>query len=429
VTDYHRIRVLWPDHLGLARGKYVPARLAENGAKFCTGVWSLGYDREMTPGTPGSNFFQGLSDMDAEFELADVRQSWEPDTGIVVADLFEHGEPVAVSPRTALTKAVSDWAELGYRVNIGLELEAYLLEPDGDGGWQPINTDGAYVYGTGAEVDPYGVIEEIWKIAEGIGLRIESFNSEYDNPQFELTLCYDEAMKAADDAFLFKLLAKEVATRYGLLLTFMGKPFSEKGGSGLHINLSLANPETGENLLLDGDAGDGLSKIAHQAIAGMVAHHEGLAGILAPNVNAYKRLQPGQLNGYFANWGYDHRCVVVRVSAERGTATRLEHRMADGAAGIHASIAAVMQAARLGVVNELPLPEAETGDGLEEANTEVCVPANLSLALEALNADAELVEALGPMLVDQHTVTRTTEWNRFCRATTDWELNEYLAFL
>ncbi len=103
--------------------------------------------------------------------------------------------------------------------------------------------------------------------------------------------------------------------------------------------------------------------------------------------------------------------------------------MADGAAGIHASIAAVMQAARLGVVNDLPLPEVETGDGLEEANTEVCVPANLSLALEALNADTELVEALGPMLVAQHTATRTTEWNRFCRATTDWELNEYLAFL
>ncbi|MFV1991743.1 MAG: glutamine synthetase family protein, partial [Acidimicrobiales bacterium] len=354
---------------------------------------------------------------------------WEPDTGVVVADLYEHGEPVAVSPRVALAKAVNDWAELGYRVNIGLELEAYLLERDSDGSWQPLSTDGAYVYGTGAEVDPYGVIEEIWQVAERLGIHIESFNSEYDNPQFELTLRYDEAMRAADDAFLFKLLAKEVATKRGLLLTFMGKPFSDKGGSGLHINLSLADPESGENKLLDETSEDGLSKLAYQAIAGMLAHHEALAGILAPNVNAYKRLRPGQLTGYFANWGYDHRCAAVRVSAERGTATRLEHRMADGAAGIHASIAAVMQAALLGVTHDLPLPEAETGDGFEEANTEVCVPANLSLALAALNSDVELVEALGPMLVAQHTATRTTEWDRFCKATTDWEVNEYLAFL
>lgn len=429
MTDYDRIRVLWPDHLGLARGKYVPSRLVEEGAKFCTAAWALGYNREMTPGTPGSNFFEGLGDMESTFELADVRDCWEENTGVVVVDLYENGELVAVSPRTSLTKAVSDWADLGHQVNIGLELEAYLLEPDGEGGWRPLDTNGAFVYGTGIGVDPYGAIEEIWRVAESVGIRVESFNSEYDSPQFELTLQYCEAMKAADEALLFKVLAREIAQKHGLLLTFMGKPFSDRGGSGLHVNFSVADPESGENRLLDEDSDDGLSKVAHQSIAGLLAHHEALAGILAPNVNAYKRLQPGQLNGYFANWGYDHRCAVVRVSNERGPATRLEHRMADGAAGLHSSIAAIMQAARLGVINELPTPEVETGDALETANTEVCVPANLGLGLEALNADTEFVEALGSEMVAQHTTIRTAEWNRFCLATTDWEIEEYLPFL
>jgi len=426
MADYDRIRVLWPDHLGLARGKYLPIRYAERGSFHCMATFSLGYDREMTP-APGSRMLEGLPDLHATFDMDDVRQGWEPHTGVAVADIWFRGAPVTISARHALRRAVAGWEDLGYVPKVGIELEAFILQRDEYERWVPWETPGGYVYGTGTAVDPIGLLDEIMSEAEDAGLPVESINSEYDIPQFELTLHYDDALKAVDDAFLFKVMAREIAHRHGLLLTFLGKPLGDRGGSGLHVNLSLGDA-TDVNLLNDETADDGLSKLARQAIAGLMAHHEGMTGLLAPTVNAYKRLGPGTLTGYWANWGYDHRGVTVRVSPERGAGLRLEHRMADGAANIYIAAATVLQAARLGVVNDLDLQPAETQDCLTSADAERTCPATLRDALDVLEADTELAEAVGPELVEHHLIIKRAEWNRFAAAVTDWELNEYLPF-
>ena len=426
MAQYDRIRVLWPDHLGLARGKYLPIRYAERGAFHCMALFSLGYDREMTP-APGTRMLEGLPDLHATFDMDDVRAGWEPNTGVAVADISFQGEPVSLSARHALRRAVAAWEELGYTPKVGIELEAYILQRSDDGEWVPWETPGGYVYGTGTAVDPIGLLDEIMREAEDANLPIESINSEYDIPQFELTLHFDDALKAVDDAFLFKVMAREVAHRHGLLLSFLGRPLGDRGGSGLHVNTSLAD-STGANVLNDETAEDGLSKLARQCIAGMLAHHEGMTALLAPTVNAYKRLGPGTLTGYWANWGYDHRGVTVRVSPERGESLRLEHRTADGAANIYTATATVLHAARLGVVNDLELQPAETQDCLESSDAERTCPPSLRDALEALQADEEIVEAVGRELVDHFVVIKTAEWERFAKAVTDWELEEYLPF-
>lgn len=426
MDTYDRIRVLWPDHLGLARGKYLPIRYADRGAYHCMALFALGYDRDMTP-APGTRMLEGLPDLHATFELDQVRKGWEPNTGVAVADIWFHDQPVEMSSRHALRRAVEAWEHLGYRAKVGIELEAYIMQPDGNGGWTPWETPGGYVYGTGTAVDPIGLLDEIMREAADADLPIESINSEYDIPQFELTLHYDDAMKACDDAFLFKVLAREVAHRHGLLLTFLGKPLGDRGGSGLHVNVSFEDVN-GHNALNDETAEDGLSKLAHQAIGGMMAHHRGMTALLAPTVNAYKRLRPGQLSGYWNNWGYDHRGTTVRISPERGQGLRLEHRMADGAAGVHLAAATVLQAARLGVEKDLPAPPAESQDCLESTDATEHCPDSLRLALDALEADTELAEAVGKDLVDHFVVIKRAEWDRFAAAVTDWELQEYLPF-
>ena len=425
-SEYNRIRVLWPDHLGLARGKYLPIRYADRGSFHSMALFSLGYDREMTP-APASKMLEGLPDLHATFDMDDVRPGWEAGTGVAIADISFQGEPVDVSPRHALRRAVADWRELGYTPQIGIELEAYILQRSDEGNWVPWETPGGYVYGTGTAVDPIGLLDEIMTEAEDAGLSIESINSEYDIPQFELTLHYDEALKAVDAAFLFKVLAREIAHRHGLLLTFLGKPLGDRGGSGLHVNVSVADAD-GNNALNDEAADDGLSEVARRMIAGMLEHHEGLTGLLAPTVNAYKRLGPGTLTGYWANWGYDHRGVTVRVSPERGSALRLEHRMADGATNIYTAAAAVLQAARLGVVEQVELQPAETKNCLTETDATRTCPATLRDALDVLEADTELIEAIGPELVEHHLIIKRAEWERFSKHVTDWELEEYLPF-
>ncbi len=426
--EFNRLRVLWPDHLGLARGKYVPAALAANGVRHCTGTWALGYDRQMTPETPGSHWNEGLPDFNATYDLDDIRPGWEPGTRVVVADLSDHLGPTAVSPREALRRAIADWQALGLSPYVGMEFEAYLFTPDGNGGWTPLDTPGAYVYGTGPAVDPHGLLDAIWQACEGTSIPLESVNSEFDSPQFEFTLRYCDALTAADEGFLFKVLAREVAHRFGLLMTFMGKPLSDRGGSGLHFNMSLRDKDE-NNVMNDESTDDGISLLAKQMVAGMLAHHQALAGVCAPTVNAYKRLRPASLSGYWANWGHDHRGATVRIPPERGAGARLEHRLTDGGAVVHTSLAAVLQAARLGYVNKLDLGPAEGGNGLDTIEATVGVPPSLGAALDALEADSELVGALGSELVGQHLAVKRTEWERYLAATTDWEIREYLPFL
>jgi glutamine synthetase len=426
-VPYKRIRALFPDHLGLARGKYLPANLAAKGTRHCITLFALGYDRSMVP-APGARLLEGLPDVDLSINMDDVRPGWEADTGVVVGDLSFHGEPLEIAPRTVLQKAIRDWDDLGYRAKVGIELEAFVMQPDGHGGWTEWNTPTAYVYGTGLAVDPIGLFDEIMSTAEACGFPMESLNSEYDTPQFELTLPYGDVLDAVDRIFLFKVMAREIAAKHGLLLTFIGKPFADRGGSGLHVNLSLENKK-GENAMFDAKAKDGLSKLAQQCIAGMLEHFEASAALCAPTVNAYKRLKPAQLAGYWANWGYDHRGVSIRVPHERGNATRLEHRMSDGAANPYLATAAVLQAARLGVIHKLKLGAPEEQDCLESQSTDRHVPANLELALNALEADLRFVDAIGPEMVAQFTAIKRAEWEKFIFAVTDWEKNYYLPFL
>jgi glutamine synthetase len=426
-AKYKRIRTLFPDHMGLARGKYLPANVAAKGTRHCISLFALNFDRTMVP-APGAKLLEGLPDFDMTFDMNEVRPSWEEDTGVVVGDLFFHGEPLAISPRHVLRKAIQDWEALGYKAKVGLELEAFVMQPDGKGGWTEWDTPGAYVYGTGPAVDPTGLLDDIMRTAEACGLPIESINSEYDTPQFELTLVYDDALKAVDDIFLFKVMARELAFRRGLLLTYLGKPFADRGGSGFHVNMSLEDKK-GKNAFADPKAKDGLSKLAQQCVAGMIEHFEASAGFCAPTVNAYKRLKPAQLAGFWANWGYDHRGVSVRVPHERGSATRLEHRMSDGAVNPYLATATVLQAARLGVVNNLTPPPAEEQDCLEHQSTTRHVPPNLNLALDALEADTELVKAVGEEMAAQFIAIKRAEWEKFTAAVTDWELKYYLPFL
>jgi glutamine synthetase len=382
----------------------------------------------MTPETPGSHWNDGLPDFEATFDMTDLRPSWEANTKVVVADLTREGKAFSVSPRAALRKAVADWKAAGYGAYVGIELEAFVYVSDGHGGWQPMDTPGAFVYGTGPSVDPHGLIDAIWEACALAEIPLESVNSEYDTPQFEFTLRYSDALQAADDAFLFKVLAREVAHRLGLMVTFMGKPMSDRGGSGLHINFSLRD-EKGRNAINDKNSENGLSALALHSIGGLLEHHRALAGLCAPTVNAYKRLRPASLSGYWANWGLDHRGATIRVPSERGEGARLEHRLSDGAAVVHTAVAAVLQAALLGATTKRDPGPPEGGNGLDTIDATVGVPASLSDALDVLEGDTALVNAVGSALVAQHIMVKRTEWERYCAATTDWEIREYFPFL
>jgi glutamine synthetase len=239
---------------------------------------------------------------------------------------------------------------------------------------------------------------------------LDLITSEYDSPQFEYTLTFDDAVKAVDDIVLFRLMAREIALEHGVVLTFMPKPIATAGGSGMHINFSFQDA-AGCNALSDGPKGgpEHMNALAKGCVAGLMRHHKGLAGLVAPTANSYQRLQPGSLSGHLGNWGGDHRNVTTRISSEGGAKARLEHRMADATSNPYVAVAAVLQAARLGFEGGYDLPAMETGDGFEHWDAKEATALNLKGAVADLKADTALSEAVGAMLVENHIFMKEQE--------------------
>ncbi len=407
-----RLRALWCDHLGVMRGKYIPgARIGEGATRFARPTFAVHYDRDLMLDAPGTMVREGLPDMELRWRGEEVRDGWERATRVVLGDLFGHdGAPLPLCPRGALKRAVAAWQARGLAPKVGLELEAFVLQADETGALRPYDTPGGVVYGTGNFTDPMRFTDAIWEKAEELGFRIDMFTAEYDAPQFEFTLTYDDAVRAIDDVVLFRLMAREIALDHGLLLTFMPKPVAEAGGSGLHVNLSFTDGDA-RNALSSGPQGgpDHMNDLARGCIAGWMRHHRGLAGLVAPTANSYQRLQPAALAGYWANWAGDHRGVTARVSEEGGAKARLEHRMADGSANPYTAVAAVLQAALLGVENGYDLPPMETGDCFDKVDATVSVAADLRRAIDDLEADRALTGAVGADLVAHHVFMKRKE--------------------
>ena len=151
-----------------------------------------------------------------------------------------------------------------------------------------------------------------------------------------------------------------------------------------------------------------------------------MTALAAPTVNAYRRLRHGELNGYWANWGVEHRCAGNRVPRGPGSHMRIESRIGDGTANVHTLVATVLQAARLGVVGGLECPDPMTTDGFDEVNTDVHCAHSLSAALDDMEADEALCEAVGSELCANFVFNKRAEWDRYTAgagddAVGDWD--------
>jgi len=415
-----QIDILFPDLLGLAHGKTVPAARRDHPTHYAITVMVQGLDLEFLE-TPHYSTSSGFPDMEARFEDGTLRPWGDRQVGMALLH-FADGRPLPLDSRRALRSVMDRWRERGLTPVSGYEMEFFLLS-----GRTPLTklpVPDHRVYGIGPGADPTGTLEMIAEAAEAADLKVEGVNSEFTPSQVEVSLHYQDAMSAADAAFLFRILAREVARRNGIDITFMGRPFSDAVGSGMHVNMSL-NDASGRNALIDESDPQGLSDVAKAFVAGLLDHHEALAAFAGPTVNSYKRLVPGMLSGYWANWGLDNRISTVRIPGQRGTGTRIEHRMADGSASPHLLTAALFAAGLSGVERGLPLPEPQVGDADAAPNTDRHTPHSLSAALDALAADTTLQSYFHPDLIEVYVDLKRRECGRWDAAVTDWEQNEY----
>jgi glutamine synthetase len=274
--------------------------------------------------------------------------------------------------------------------------------------------------------DPRGVISRMVDACVDLGLEAVASAHEYGRSQYEINLRHAPALTSADRAFRFKALVKEIAERDGLRATFMGKPFNDDEGSGFHLHISLVDKE-GSNAGFDPDAEGGLAAVTRHFIAGVLEHAPAMMVFFNPTVNAYRRISAEALVPTRCSWGHDHRMTLVRVPKERGAATRLEIRVGDGTANPYLAYAAALAGGLDGIRRELE-PPAEIEGMIYELPEDVqglALPTTFQEALEALDSDPVIHDALGAPLVETFRVIKGAELERFRAWVTDWEFSEY----
>lgn len=425
------INLQFTDVMGIVKSVTVPAKIFDHiveGGQWIDGSSIAGFTRIAE------------SDMYLEVDLSTfVVIPWERGeftTARVICWVHTpNGEPFAGDPRQALAKQLGKLAELGYTYNVGPELEFFLFERNGEG-IKPLPHDrGGYF---DLSTDLASTVRKDMVVAlDAMGIEVEASHHEVAIGQHEIDFEYGPAIPTADRAVSFKYILKAIAQKHGLHATFMPKPIAGINGSGMHVHQSFGfiDPSTGKNAFVDESDPYGLSKIAKHFIAGQLKHARGLAAVIAPLVNSYRRLVPGYEAPVYVAWARTNRSALIRVPAIRGgnlNATRIELRCPDPSCNPYLAFTAMLAAGMDGIVNELPLedPIEEnlyhfTDEDLLRRNIPT-LPATLGEAIECFKADDVLKDALGEHVSNALIENQTAQWDEFRMVVTEWERDTYL---
>jgi glutamine synthetase len=431
-ADIDVLRVIFADIIGTVRSKDLLVReldkIGHGGPTFCQGTWVTTTQGGVLDGADVMS--NGLEDFISQIVPETWRAlPWEPGVAYAIAGANNpDGQPNPLSPRVFLERMVGKFAEHGYVPVAGPELEFYIADRTEGGGFQRSLDAPGRVYTSGATVDPKGTFLHLLRMLDQMRIGVFAGNHEFSPSQYEINIWHGEALDACDRIFMLKAGVKDVIARLGQAATFAGKPWSDEGGSGFHLHMSLVDTD-GVNLMHDGDY---LSVLAKQMIAGIVTHARALTAICNPTINAYKRLGPDTLAPYRGNWGFDNRSAMLRIPPERGQGTRLEMRLGDGAANAYLMTAALLAASLDGIQRKLECPDPSVGYAYDDESFDL-LPMTLGEALDALRADTVLIDIIGGDLVNVFEVMKRDEIERYTaevddpdtREVTDWEVKEY----
>ena len=361
---------------------------------------------------------------------------WRPQQGKVarlICDVYRpNGEPFEGDPRYVLKKVLKEAERMGYTFHVGQECEFFLFDTDESGRPSTDTREMAGYFDVGPVDMAENVRRDIVLNLEEMGFAVEASHHELAPAQHEIDLEYMDGLTAADNIMTFKMAVKTIAKRHGLHATFMPKPKAGINGSGMHINMSLAD-QSGHNVFIDETDGLGLSRIAYQFMAGILAHMKEITMLTNPLVNSYKRLVPGYDAPVYVTWSAAaNRSALIRIPCTRGSNTRIELRCPDSAVNPYLALAACLAAGLDGIKQEMEPPKsvdanifAMTEEQMDDLGIEQ-LPETLGEALEAFEHSSFVRKVLGEHVYTKYLAAKSAEWKKFRAEVTDWEVEEYL---
>lgn len=432
------VRFMYCDNGGILRGK----------ASHINGL-----ARRMVEGIGQSLAMQAMASVDAvapveglgpvgEFRLVPDPETfvvlpYVPNTGMMLCDMLDQNrQPWGACPRTFLKRQIAEAARMGIAVRAAVEHEFYLVRATPDA-YEPFDQSLCYSsigFDSSAEI-----LDDILATLESQGIQIEQFMPELGPGQQEISVHYADALRAADNALIVRETVRGVAREYGALASFAPKPFLDQAGSGAHIHFSLwgagGSPEEDRNLLYDAGERGGISQLGYAFIGGVLAHLPALLAVTCASPNSYRRLLPHFWSSAYTAYGFDNREGAIRIPSpfwgREADSTNFELKPADHSGNPYLALGCLLAAGLDGIRRELdpgePV-EVDPGNLSDEERERRGIhrlPQSLGAALDALETDDVLKDALGAPLAPAYLAVKRLEAAYFADKSPDEEARQH----
>jgi glutamine synthetase len=418
------------DMQGRLQGKRIHGRffldtVLAHGTEGCNYLLAVDVEMNTVGGYAMSSWERGYGDFFFDLDLSTVRRTpGQAYSATIQCDLtwLDGSGPVRPSPRSVLKAQVAAAAEAGFTAYAGTELEFIVFEDSFDAAWDRGYRDltGANRYNVdysilgGTRVEP--LLREIRNEMFRAGVNVEGAKGECNLGQHEIAFLYDEVVRTCDNHVIYKNAAKELAAKHGQSLTFMAK-YDAREGNSCHIHLSFRGTD-GSFAFADETREHGHSAAFDHFLAGVLATMREFAYFYAPNINSYKRFQPGSFAPTAIAWGHDNRTCALRVVGHGG-GLRVENRVPGGDVNPYLAVAAMMAGGLHGIREGLPLEPEFVGNAY--AADLAHVPTTLAEARMLLHDSAIARAAFGDDVVEHYVNCADVELAAFNAAVTDWE--------
>jgi glutamine synthetase len=428
------IRVAAADLNGQPRGKRIPTRFAEkitgDGTRFPFSVLNLdiwGEDIEDSPLVFETGDADGIL---KPTERGYMPMPWlESPSALLPIWMFrENGKPYEGDPRHALARVVDRYKSHGLTPVAAMELEFFLIDDSGKTLQVPPSPRSGKRR-KAAEIMSIRALDafdtfftDLYDACEEMDIPADTAISESGLGQFEINLMHQEdALRAADDAWLFKMLVKGLARRHGFAASFMAKPYPEYSGNGLHTHFSVIDKD-GRNIFSNG--GPEGSVRLRQAIAGCLEAMPDSALLFAPHLNSYDRLIPEAHAPNAVCWAYENRTAAIRVPSGNPGARRIEHRVAGGDVNPYLMLAGILGAGIRGIEKEMTPPPPITGNAYAMDLPQI--PTSWEAAIDAFEHSDILYRFLPKELIRNLVQTKRQELHYIAELSPEERVELYL---
>jgi glutamine synthetase len=429
------VRFLYTDNGGVTRGKLSHIESLHNHINDGIGL---------TLAMQAMNMLDQLASVDGMGPVGEIRLvpdtetfrllPYAPHSAAMTVDMCnQDGSQWEACPRSFLKRQITACAAEGFSVRAAFECEFTLATRNAEGTFAPL--DDSLCFSSVGMTTAAQVIDSIIAALEAQNIEVDQYYPELGYGQQELTIRHAPALAAADRQIFYRETVRNVSYQHGLYASLAPKPFPDQAGNGAHIHFSLWNKSGKRNLMYDPNDQYGMSELGYHFIAGVLEHLPALLALTCPTYNSYHRLQPHFWSSAYTVWGPDNREGAVRIPSQfrsdRAGSTNAELKPSDASSNPYLALGGLLTAGLDGVKRQLTPGEPtliDPGNHTDKERESRGIrrfPTTLKEALDNLEKDTVLIEALGSLLSRSYFAVKRLEWESFSKEDVAFEMKHH----